>query len=133
MFAVTNAGGSFIATVPDVCKTPTPGGPVPVPYPNIAQGALLSPGTLSSKVSVAGGMAATMKSETTLSNGDEAGVNGGVASNKFIGKAAFIKGSSKVRIEGKAALRMGDPSTHNEKNTMGSVAAPSQSKVMMGG
>ena len=22
---------------PDVCKTPTPGGPVPIPYPNIAQ------------------------------------------------------------------------------------------------
>jgi len=22
------------ARIPDVCKTPTPGGPVPIPYPN---------------------------------------------------------------------------------------------------
>ena len=28
--------GASIPTFPDVCKTPTPGGPVPVPYPNMA-------------------------------------------------------------------------------------------------
>jgi hypothetical protein len=27
------AGGA--RTIPDVCKTPTPGGPVPLPYPNV--------------------------------------------------------------------------------------------------
>ena len=32
--AVTLSGGLCIA-FPDVCKTPSPGGPVPVPYPNI--------------------------------------------------------------------------------------------------
>jgi hypothetical protein len=30
------ANGIAAATVPDVCKTPSPGGPVPIPYPNIA-------------------------------------------------------------------------------------------------
>jgi len=29
-----NSGGMSIV-FPDVCNTPTPGGPVPVPYPNI--------------------------------------------------------------------------------------------------
>jgi hypothetical protein len=28
--------GSTITMFPDVCKTPTPGGPVPIPYPNIS-------------------------------------------------------------------------------------------------
>ena len=28
--------GLSIATIPDVCKTPSPGGPIPLPYPNIA-------------------------------------------------------------------------------------------------
>ena len=34
--------GVSIATIPDVCKTPSPGGPVPVPYPNIANSITLS-------------------------------------------------------------------------------------------
>ena len=32
-----SANGIAAATIPDVCKTPSSGGPVPVPYPNIAR------------------------------------------------------------------------------------------------
>ena len=28
--------GGMSMVFPDVCKTPSPGGPVPIPYPNIA-------------------------------------------------------------------------------------------------
>ena len=28
--------GASVPIFPDVCKTPTPGGPVPVPYPDMA-------------------------------------------------------------------------------------------------
>ncbi len=35
------SGGKSIA-FPDVCKTPTPGGPVPIPYPNIAMSSNLT-------------------------------------------------------------------------------------------
>jgi hypothetical protein len=35
VFSPTRPGG-VIASFPDVCKTPTPGGPVPIPYPNMA-------------------------------------------------------------------------------------------------
>ena len=35
--------------VPDVCKTPSPGGPVPIPYPNIAQSVTLAKGTTTVK------------------------------------------------------------------------------------
>lgn len=131
MLALTNTGGTFTALVPDVCKTPSPGGPVPVPYPNIAQGVMVNPSTASSKVVVSMGQALTLSSKTLISNGDEAGTAGGVASGSFIGEVAFTKGSDKVRIEGKAAVRQADPTTHNKQNTTGMAAAPSQSKVMM--
>lgn len=134
MFAVTNAKGMFSANIPDVCKTPAPPGPpVPVPYPNLAQCTTLLPSTVSKKVTINGGMAATQSSETTISNGDEAGAAGGVASNSIVGKAAFISGSTKVRIEGKSAVFLGNPTTHNKQNTTGLVAVPSQTKVMIGG
>jgi len=34
---------------PDVCKTPSPGGPVPIPYPNIAKSVDTSKGSKSTK------------------------------------------------------------------------------------
>ena len=43
------SNGFSIATVPDVCKTPTPGGPVPMPYPNIARSGDLADGTTTVK------------------------------------------------------------------------------------
>ncbi len=131
MFAATNAKGTFTATVPDVCKTPTPAGPTPVPYPNIAQAATADPSSACSKVMIDGGLALNLGSKTLLSNGDEAGTIGGVASSKFIGEAAFIQGSMKVQLQGKGAVRLGDPTTHNARNTTGMVAAPSQGKVMI--
>jgi len=33
------------ATLPDVCKTPSPGGPVPLPYSNLSQSNTLDKGT----------------------------------------------------------------------------------------
>ncbi len=129
----TNAGGLCVASAPDVCKTPAPPGPpVPTPYPNMAAGTLLNAGTLPKKVKVAGGAPAVLGASTTVSNGDEAGVAGGVVSGKFAGKVEFIQGSMKVRIEGKAAVRVGDPTKHNEGNTVGTVSAPSQPKVLIG-
>ncbi len=37
--------GMSAATIPDVCKTPSPGGPVPIPYPNFADQSSLKNGT----------------------------------------------------------------------------------------
>ena len=31
--------GQTVAAFPDVCKTPSPGGPVPIPYPNLTNAA----------------------------------------------------------------------------------------------
>ncbi len=63
--------GFAVAAFPDVCKTPSPGGPVPIPYPN-----LVGPGqpqTVASKTAAIAGKTLTTKSTISRSTGDEAG------------------------------------------------------------
>src|SRR5574344_1534490 len=83
MFALTLDGGQCMSTPPDVCNTPAPpSSPVPMPYVNIFDAKDVSPSTASKKVFICGAGALTVKSETTRSSGDEAGVNGGVVCGK---------------------------------------------------
>jgi|SRR5437879_8335052 len=132
--ASTNGGGQCFA-FPDVCKTPTPAGPVPIPYPNIAMLNQASGGTLSSKVKICGNKAATQDTEITMSSGDEAGSVGGVVSNKIKGSAKFKQGSSKVKIEGKGAAYLGAMVGQNDSSNSnmpaGHQVAPSQVKVIV--
>lgn len=129
MFAVTKQAGQCMA-MPDVCKTPAPPGPpIPMPYPNIAMPMLGNPATL--KVLIAGMPALTKASKITISNGDQAGVAGGVVSGKMMGAAEFTMGSMTVRLEGNPAVRLSDPTKQNEGNAIGSVLAPSQAVVMI--
>jgi hypothetical protein len=118
------SNGISTATVPDVCKTPTPGGPVPTPYPNIAQSATLSDGTTTVKGDKA--MAAIKGSKFALSNGDQAGTLGGVKSNVFMKEATWIMYSFDVKLDGSNACRFTDPMYHNAENTvnMGGVVNP---------
>jgi hypothetical protein len=101
---------------PDVCKTPTPGGPVPIPYPNIAKSSDTSKGA--KKVKCDGNPTCVKDSNFMMSTGDEAGsAGGGVASNKIKGKAEFVNVSFDVKFEGKGVARAFDPMLHNDKNT----------------
>jgi uncharacterized Zn-binding protein involved in type VI secretion len=123
------------ATVPDVCNTPSPAGPVPMPYPNIAETSMADPGGLVNEVLVAGMPAMNLMSKVTLSNGDQAGATGGVVSAKIMGEMAFIAGSAMVMVGGKPAVRVTCQTTHNGSppNTMGIVCAPSQTQVLVMG
>jgi uncharacterized Zn-binding protein involved in type VI secretion len=119
------SNGLAMATVPDVCKTPSPGGPVPVPYPNIARSASLAKGT--KKVKTDGKMTAIKGCKFSRSNGDEAGTAGGVVSNSNMKEAEFILFSFDVKLEGKNACRLTDKMTCNKKNTVclaGEIQAP---------
>ena len=129
MFALTLKDGLCMSTPPDVCQTPTPGGPVPTPYVNIFQCSMVTPDTACSKVFIDGAPALHVKSATMLSNGDEPGVNGGTASGKFIGKGEFTQGSQKVSLEGKAAVSQGASTKHNQGNTTGMCCTAGQAKV----
>jgi len=110
------SNGISIATIPDVCKTPSPGGPVPIPYPNISQSATLDKGTTT--VNADGGMMIAVKgSEFSLSNGDNAGVAGGVKSSTFMKESTWILYSFDVKMDGKNACRLTDKKFQNHENT----------------
>jgi hypothetical protein len=105
------SGGKSIA-FPDSCKTPTPGGPAPMPYPNTAMSSDASSVTTSVKVD--GNGICVDGSKFALSMGDEAGTLLGVKSNRIKGSASFTSFSDDVKAEGKAVARLSDPMQQNE-------------------
>jgi len=109
--------GITMATVPDVCKTPTPAGPVPIPYPNIAMSSDLVQGT-TTVTADGGNMCANKPSMFVKSTGDEPGTAGGVKSGVFIKEATWIMYSMDVKLEGKNACRLSDKMWHNKQNTV---------------
>ena len=113
---VHKSSGGISAAFPDVCKTPMPpAGPVPIPYPNIAQSSDTDKG--SKNVKIDGNPVCLQDSNFKQSTGNEAGSAGGIASGKTKGKAEFVNYSFDVKIEGKCVPRAFDPMIHNDKNT----------------
>jgi hypothetical protein len=111
------SNGISTATIPDVCNTPSPAGPVPIPYPNIAMSSDLAKGTTT--VSADGGnMCAIYGSEFSKSTGDEPGTVGGVTSGTFIKEATWITYSFDVKLEGQGACRLTDKMFMNHNNTV---------------
>lgn len=118
--------GVSVATLPDVCKTPAPGGPVPIPYPNVSMSSMLAKGSTTVKAD-GGMMIATKGSEFSISNGDEAGVAGGVVSSTFMKESSWILYAFDVKIDGANACRLTDKKFHNHQNTVnlaGELQAP---------
>ena len=101
---VHKKSGGQSPVFPDVCKTPSPGGPIPIPYPNIAQSS--SAAKTATTVKADGQKIMLKDSEFSTSSGDEAGTaGGGVVSSKTKGKAQFILYSFDVKAEGKNVPR----------------------------
>jgi hypothetical protein len=111
------ANGIAAATVPDVCKTPSPGGPIPLPYPNIAMSSSLSDGTTTIKAD-GGNMCAHKPSKYARSNGDEPGTAGGVKSSVNMSEATWLTYSFTVKFEGEGACRLTDKMYNNKQNTV---------------
>ncbi|MEX2208181.1 MAG: DUF4150 domain-containing protein [Myxococcota bacterium] len=114
---VVHKGSSGISTAfPDVCKTPSPAGPIPIPYPNIAMSSDAAKG--SKKVTVDGNPIMLKDSNFSTSTGDEAGsAGGGVVSNTTKGKAEFVNYSFDVKVEGKNVPRLGDLMLQNKQSS----------------
>lgn len=116
MFANCQKGGQNFA-FPDVCKTPVGPSVVPIPYPNMALGATANPGTAVMKVLISGAPAHNLGTVIPMSNGDNAGVIGGVKSGGMMGPRRNVKGCNTVLIGGKPATRMTDPTGQNGSNS----------------
>jgi hypothetical protein len=129
MFANSQAGGTDMA-FPDVCLTPAPPAPpVPIPYPNTAS----RPTAVSAvyKVLIAGTPAHNMNTEIPMSNGDNAGVNMGVASGRVMGPSRCTTGATTVLIGSMPATRLTSTTLQNGTNAPGACIAPSQTKVII--
>lgn len=112
-----NQGIAF--AFPDVCLTPTPGGPVPVPYPNIAQLSAAQDIGTSVLLGPAGLSPLLQGSTVPTSNGDEAGTAGGVSSGTIMGPCEVTMGSATVLVGGRGVARFGDPTQQNNRNAVG--------------
>ena len=131
MPASSTAGGKCFA-IPDVCKTPSPAGPVPIPYPNLVD--VPTAKDVADKVLFEKKEAVTKKSTMARSNGDEGGVAGGVKSSTFGDQVAFTSASSKVYAAGQKVTFVTATTGHNGSNTNappGVQIEPSQSKVLV--
>ena len=105
-------GQTHTCAPPDVCKTPSPGGPVPIPYVNIAMDSDLADGA--DTVKIEGNPVANVGSKIATSTGDEAGsAGGGIMSSKIKGTVTWKMGSLDVKAEGKSVVRFLDPDFHN--------------------
>lgn len=129
----TTAGGQCVA-MGDVCNVPSPGGPVPTPFVNIAQCVDASGGTTSQKVRIGGRPVLTATSEIARSSGDEPGTLGGVMSGTFMGVVRYRAGGEKVLVEGSEAVAHLASTAHNGFSAnapSGVQVGPSQTKVFL--
>lgn len=128
MFANTQMMGMDMG-FPDVCLTPSPVGPVPIPYPNIAAAPMGVPAAY--KVLFMCAPAHNMSTSIPLTNGDNAGVATGVASGIVMGPSRHLTGAFTVLVGGMPATRLTSTSLQNSTNCPGMRTVPSQTKVLL--
>jgi uncharacterized Zn-binding protein involved in type VI secretion len=125
-------GMTHTCPVPDVCKTPSPGGPIPIPYVNVAMDSDIADGAAT--VQIEGNPVANLGAKIATSTGDEAGsAGGGIMSSKIKGTVTWKMGSLDVKAEGKSVVRFLETNFHNGNafNTTG--PAPGETGMTYGG
>lgn len=130
----TQMGGMSLA-FPDVCKTPIGPAIVPIPYPNISAEPMAIPGTTAVKTFNMAMPEHVMGSMVPLTNGDQAGVAGGLISSTIMGPRTDMLGSTGIIVEGRPSTYMGTMGTQNGAGAAnappGFTIVPSQVKVLI--
>lgn len=98
--------GTVVCTAPDVCKTPSPAGPIPIPYMVVSM--LTFAVRAAKKTQLTGKPVFTMNSRLSRCIGDEPGVAGGVVSNVNMGFCRPISFNPTILVEGQPVIE----STH---------------------
>jgi len=114
---------------PDVCLTPTPAGPVPIPYPNVAMGPMAVPNC--PNILIMGMPVHNLATTIPMTNGDNAGVMLGVASGTVMGPSRHLTGAFTVLWMGMPASRLTSTSLQNSTNCPGVRTVPSQPLVLL--
>jgi hypothetical protein len=128
---VHQASGGVSTAFPDVCKTPSGAGPIPIPYPNTAMSADTAQGSQTVK---ADGHPFMLRSSCFVqSTGDEPGSAGGVVSGKIKGKAYPKMYSFDVKVEGENVFRNTDLMLQNGGSPTNTPPAPIMQPNQVGG
>lgn len=132
MLTVVHAGsGGLAMSFPDVCKTPVPpGGPVPIPYPNVAQSSDTDKG--STTVKIDGNPIMLKGSCFKTSTGDEPGSVKGVISSQNKGKALPANWSFDVKVDGDNVFRLTDLMKTNAGSPANSVCPAEVQAALVG-
>ncbi len=130
MFANVNLGVMNFA-FPDVCNVPTPVGPIPTPFPNIAVSFTHVPSQF--QVIIGGGLAENLLTTGTISNGDQAGLAMGLVSGLIMGPDRPITCSVKTFYGGIPATRLTSLQGQNGMlpNMVGASLTPAQVCVLL--
>jgi len=127
--AMTMGQGMSLAT-PDVCLTPAPPAPpIPTPYPNMGNNAMAVPAYFT--IMINGMPQLNTGSMYAMSNGDEAGVNGGVTSGTIMGPGRPLMGSTVNFVGGMPIWLLTKQTLQNVNNAPGVTTVPSQNFVMV--
>ena len=119
---VSTFGPGMSQGIPDVCKTPPFA--VPAPFPNIAMNAMAIPTYFTITTNAMPEL--NMTAMYALSNGDEAGAMGGVASGLIMGPGRCMLGSQVVFVAGQPVWRLTAMTLQNLSNAPGLTCVPSQ-------
>ena len=121
MFAST-FGIGMSQGLPDVCMTPPLA--IPAPFPNLGQNALAIPTYFTIAINAMPELNITAM--YAITNGDEGGTLGGVASGMFMGPGRCMLGSQVTFVAGQPVWRLTAMTLQNLTNVPGVTCVPSQ-------
>lgn len=119
---VSTFGPGMSQGVPDVCKTPPFA--IPAPFPNLAANGMAVPTYFTICINAMPEL--NMTAMVAVTNGDEGGAMGGVASQVIMGPARCTLGSMAYFVAGQPIWRLTALTLHNLCNVPGTTMVPSQ-------
>ena len=119
---VSTFGTGMSQGMPDVCMTPPFA--IPAPFPNLAQNAMAIPSYFTVAINAMPEL--NMTAMYAMSNGDEGGTMGGVASGMIMGPGRCMLGSQVVFVAGQPTWRLTATTLQNLTNVPGLTLVPSQ-------
>lgn len=125
MLANTMQMGFGLAPV-NIVKLPTM---IPVPLPNLAFTNMTVPATFRHLIQFCPML--TMGGNTFISMGDQAGVLGGIVSQRFMANSRAVTGAFTFLVGCMPVTRLGTVNVQNMMNAPGVQVAPSQFKVVV--
>ncbi|MFO0554704.1 MAG: PAAR-like domain-containing protein [Polyangiaceae bacterium] len=125
MLPASTRGIGMALGFPDVCLTPSPAGPVPIPYPNIAEHSQASKTVATIKINMMDAL--NMMSEIPMSSGDEAG-----SSHPTVkGPQRYTMGMFNILLNLMPAITLACLTSHNNMNCpVGAVLVPSAPNIL---